>query len=66
MPAPITASMRCDLVSCPDRVTMDLLADPTQGDEPNPFVQLLWEKGSIYEKEVIGCVSFPVGETSHK
>ncbi len=53
MIAPITASMLYDLVACPHRVTMDLLTDPTQRDEPNRFVQLLWERGSLYEREVI-------------
>lgn len=54
MTAPITASMLYDLVSCPHRVTMDLFADPARRDKPNPFVQLLWERGSDYEREVIG------------
>ena len=64
MTAPITASMLYDLVSCPHRVTMDLFADPAQRDEPNPFVQLLWEKGSIYEKEVIGDLEVPFTDLS--
>ena len=53
MTTPVTASMLYDLVSCPHRVTMDLFADPAQRDEPNPFVKLLWERGSVYEREVI-------------
>ena len=48
----VTAAMLYDLVACPHRVTMDLFADPAQRDEPNPFVQLLWEKGSLYERDV--------------
>ncbi len=59
MTAPITASMLHDLVSCPHRVTMDLFADPAQRDEPNPFIQLLWEKGSVYEREVIEGLEMP-------
>lgn len=59
MTASITASMLYDLVSCPHRVTMDLFADPAQRDDPNPFVQLLWEKGSVYEKEVVEGLEMP-------
>ncbi len=55
----ITASMLYDLVSCPHRVTMDLFADPGERDEPNPFVQLLWERGALHEKEVIDQLGIP-------
>lgn len=55
----ITGSMLYDLIQCPHRVTMDLLCDPSKRDEPNPFVQLLWEKGGLYEKEVIAGLSIP-------
>lgn len=51
--------MLYDLVACPHRVTMDLFADPAQRDEPNPFVKLLWEKGSLYEREVIAGLKLP-------
>ncbi len=59
MVAPITAAMLYELVACPHRVTMDLFADPAQRDEPNPFVELLWEKGSPYEREVIAGLQVP-------
>ena len=52
-PIPITATMLYDLVSCPHRVTMDLYADPADRDEPNAFVELLWERGALYEREVM-------------
>jgi len=55
----ITASMLYDLVQCPHRVTMDLFGDYSRRDEISPFVQLLWEKGSLYEKEVIDGLSLP-------
>ena len=32
---------------------MDAFADPSSRDEISPFVQLLWERGTAYEKEVI-------------
>ena len=56
--------MLYDLVSCPHRVTMDLFADPTQQDAPNPFVQLLWEKGSLFEKQVIEGLEAPFTDLS--
>ena len=59
MPAPVTASMLYDLVTCPHRVTMDLYGDLTKRDKVNAFVQLLWEKGSLYEREVIAGLSVP-------
>lgn len=32
---------------------MDLVEDPALRDKVNPFVKLLWERGTLYEKEVI-------------
>src|ERR1035438_6084616 len=65
MPAPITASMLYNLVQCPHRVTMDLFADPALKDKFSPFVRLLWERGSLYEEEVIGGLSLPFVDLSH-
>ncbi|MCZ7641501.1 MAG: TM0106 family RecB-like putative nuclease [Pseudorhodoplanes sp.] len=59
MPTAITASMLYDLVMCPHRVTMDINGDPAQRDEPNPFVKMLWERGSLYEREVIAGLDVP-------
>ena len=58
--------MLYDLVSCPHRVTMDLFADPAQRDAPNPFIQLLWEKGSLFEKQVIEGLEVPFTDLSLK
>lgn len=60
----ITASMLYDLVQCPHRVTMDLDGDITKRDEINPFVQLLWEKGNLFEKEVIAKLALPFVDLS--
>lgn len=60
----ITAAMLYDLVACPHRVTMDLFGDPAERDEPNPFVELLWERGSFYEQEVIAGLDMPVLDLS--
>jgi uncharacterized protein len=59
MKSSITASMLYDLVICPHRVTMDQYGDPGERDEENPFVQLLWEKGSLFEREVIAGLDVP-------
>lgn len=59
MPAHITAAVLYDLVACPHRVTMELFGDPARRDEPNPFVELLWEKGSLYEREVVASLDIP-------
>ena len=53
MSVPVTASMLYDLASCPHRVTMDVFADPPERDAPNAFVELLWEHGSVHEKEAV-------------
>lgn len=64
MTIPITASMLYDLISCPHRVTMDLFADPAERDPPNPFVELLWERGSLFEKQVIDCLEIAFTDLS--
>lgn len=59
MPALITADMLYNLVQCPHRVTMDAFGDPAKRDEPNAFVQLLWERGHRFEQEVIEELKVP-------
>jgi len=56
----ITASDLYDYIQCPHRVWRDLYGPQDEKIlEPNPFVQLLWERGSTYEKTVIeGLGSF--------
>ncbi len=49
----ITASMLYNLVQCPHRVALDQHGDPSQRDPVDEFVQLLWERGSTYEREVV-------------
>ena len=65
MSASITASMLYNLVQCPHRVKMDLFADPALKDQVSPFVQLLWERGSLYEEEVIEGLLLPFVDLSH-
>lgn len=54
---PITASMLYDLVQCRHRVTMDLFENAAKRDKVSPFVQLLWERGAAYEKEVVARIT---------
>jgi uncharacterized protein len=51
--------MLYDLVTCPHRVTMDLYGNPADRNEVNPFVQLLWEKGTLYEEKIIEGLKLP-------
>lgn len=60
----VTASMLYDLVLCPHRVTMDIFADSAERDTPNAFIRLLWERGVIYEKEVIEGLEVPFTDLS--
>ncbi len=63
-PNKITAAMLYDLVQCPHRPAMDLFGDPAKRDEVNPFVQLLWEKGTAFEHEVIDGLEIPILDLS--
>ena len=55
----ITASMLYDFVRCPHRVTMVLYGDPARKDPVSTFVQLLWERGQLFEKEVVERLAVP-------
>ena len=59
MSAPVTASMLYDLVKCPHRVSMDLFTAPGERDPANEFVRLLWERGSLFEKETMAGLRIP-------
>ncbi|GJL52269.1 MAG: hypothetical protein NPIRA01_34960 [Nitrospirales bacterium] len=58
-PYSITASMLYNLVSCEHRLYLDTFGDASQRDEPNAFIQLLWEKGTLFEQEVIQKLETP-------
>ncbi len=50
----ITASKLYDYIQCPHRVWRDTYGPQEEKiKEVNPFVQLLWDRGVLYEKEVI-------------
>jgi predicted RecB family nuclease len=50
---PVNASTLYDLVQCPQRVALDAFGDRTQREVINPFVRLLWERGTLFERETI-------------
>ena len=45
----ISATQIYDYVQCPHRVFLDAFGDRALRDEPNAFVQLLWEQGVVSE-----------------
>ena len=55
----ITASMLYNYVQCPHRLTMDLCGNPDDRDPISPFIQLLWDKGTAFEREVIESLKLP-------
>ena len=64
MAARITASVLYNHLNCPHRVSMDAFADPSSKDPVSPFVQLLWERGTLYEREVIAGLGIPFVDLS--
>jgi hypothetical protein len=62
----VTASVLYDLVQCPQRVALDAFGDPAKRDEVNPFVRLLWERGTLFERETIAKLEVPFTDLSKK
>src|ERR1700730_2719872 len=60
----VTASALYDLVQCPQRVALDAFGDPSNRDEINPFVRLLWERGTLFERETIAKLQLPFADLS--
>jgi predicted RecB family nuclease len=56
---PITASVLYNLVHCPQRVALDAFGDASRRDPANPFVRLLWERGTLYERQVMAGLGRP-------
>jgi predicted RecB family nuclease len=54
-----TASQLYSHLVCPHRVAMDAVADPAARDAASPFVQLLWERGTAHERDVIAGLGVP-------
>lgn len=43
----VTVSSLYNLVECPKRVMLEAFGDPADQDEVNPFVRVLWERGTL-------------------
>jgi len=61
---PVTASVLYDLVQCPQRVALDAFGDIAKRDQTNPFVRLLWERGTLFERETIAKLKQPFTDLS--
>jgi len=62
---PITASILYNVVHCPQRVALDAFGDASKRDEENAFVRLLWERGTLFERETIDKLQQPFLDLSH-
>jgi predicted RecB family nuclease len=51
--------MLYSLVQCPHRLTLDLHEDPSRRDPESKFVELLWERGTAFEEEVMAGLDMP-------
>jgi predicted RecB family nuclease len=60
----VTASVLYDLVQCPQRVALDAFGNAADRDEINPFVRLLWERGTLFERETIAKLQVPFVDLS--
>ena len=49
--------MLYNLIHCPHRVTLDLFGNETKKDPVSPFIQLLWEKGTMVDIGTPGLTS---------
>lgn len=56
---PITASILYALVECPHRIWLDSMEDPAKRDPVSPFIELLWERGTKFERETIEGLGQP-------
>jgi hypothetical protein len=66
---PSAARTSCDeihrpVVQCPQRITLDAFGDLAKRDEINAFVRLLWERGTLFERETIAKLGQPFTDLS--
>lgn len=60
----ITATRLYNFLACPHRVVMDDMGDPVEQDATSPFLQMLWERGTVHERAVIAALEVPVLDLS--
>src|SRR5574340_165197 len=52
----ISASQLYDFSQCPHRVFLDAHGNLAERDEPNAFVQMLWDHGNIHEDAIVASL----------
>lgn len=52
----ISASQLYDFSQCPHRVFLDTHGNLAERDEPNAFVQMLWDHGNIHEEAIVASL----------
>ena len=50
--AKVTAAQLYDYIACPHRVALDTFGEIAEREEVSPFVRLLWERGTAFERQV--------------
>ena len=60
----ITASILYDYLQCPHRVHMDRFGNTGDRDGVSPFIELLWKRGTAYERKVIETLKVPFVDLS--
>jgi predicted RecB family nuclease len=55
----VTASVLYNFTQCPQRVALDAFGDRETRDKINPFVRLLWERGTLFERDTIAKLQLP-------
>jgi hypothetical protein len=60
----MTASILYNFVECPQRVALDAFGNFAARDETNPFVRLLWERGTLFERETVAQLRLPFVDLS--
>jgi predicted RecB family nuclease len=55
----LTASQLYSHLICPHRIAMDTVGDPALRDAISPFVQLLWDRGTAHELDVMATLGQP-------
>jgi predicted RecB family nuclease len=56
--------MLYDYLLCPHRLYLDVHGDHSQRDPESVFMRLLWEKGTLFEKQVVGSLQAPFTDLS--
>jgi hypothetical protein len=54
-----------DLVECPQRVALDAFGNIADRDEINPFVWLLWDRGTLFDQETVEKLQLPFLDLSN-